>query len=206
MHRAIRLGIMTLGFLGCAAWIIYYQFRNSLHIRDTMDPLDGIGGPFDLIDQDGKQCKSDDFKGKYLLVYFGYSYCPDVCPMALQHISEGLKGIKKDRDQIVPIFITLDPERDSISQLKIYSENYDPNIRFLTGPKEEIKKNVDTYKAYSKKINSPQTTEYLVDHSTLIYLLDRKGKIITFFPHTIAPSKLTDLLTRVLAKEYVNQK
>jgi len=188
-------------FLCLAGVIVYFQLQRPPITKDAVDEQIPIGGPFALMDQDGNVRKSDDFKGKYMLVYFGYTYCPDICPMALQNISSGLKDLRRDRDQIVPIFITVDPTRDQREHLKLYSSNFDKNILFLSGDKEAITKAMQGYRVYANKAANSQTTDYLMDHSTLIYLMDRQGKFLMHFPHTIDPEELSRTLTQVLAKE-----
>ena len=197
----LRRGLLTLLFMSISLGIVYYQLQNTTYADQEKDKLPDIGGPFRLVDQDGKQRADEEFRGKYMLVYFGYSYCPDVCPMGLRHMSEALKMVQSDRDKIVTLFITVDPERDDVELLKNYSQNYDPNILFLTGDKESIESVKKHYKVFAAKGKSDQTTDYLMDHSTLIYLMDKDGKFIDHFPHTVSPQVLAERLTRLLAKE-----
>lgn len=205
MHHLIRRGLLTLFFIACAIGVVYFQYNHTTFSDQKVDKLPDIGGPFSLVDQNGKARHNTDFKGKYMLVYFGYSYCPDICPMGLQNITSALKQVKGDRDQIVPIFITVDPERDTVNLLKDYSANYDPNILFLTGPRLEIDNLMKSYKVYAAKSKSEATTEYLMDHSTLIYLMDREGKFIDHFPHTVDPQKLAEALNRKLAEDHIQK-
>ncbi len=160
-----------------------------------------IGGPFSLIDKHGKIRTNTEFKGKYMLVYFGYSYCPDVCPLGLFNITQALKMMQRDRDQIVPIFITVDPKRDTQEQLKLYAQNFDPNFVMLTGPEKDVRSAMKYYKAYAAKREEGDMDDYLVDHSTLIYLMDRDGYFIQSFPHVIDPELLSKGLVSMLSKE-----
>lgn len=198
----VRRGLLTLMFLSIVVGIVYYQLQHTTYADQEKDTLPDIGGAFTLTDQTGKARTNEEFKGKYMLVYFGYSYCPDICPMGLSNMSQGLKLIKSDRDKIVTLFITVDPERDDVELLKNYSQNYDPNILFLTGSKENIEQVKKAYKVFAEKTKSDQTTDYLMDHSTLIYLMDKDGKFIDHFPHTVPPQILAEKLTRLLAKEH----
>lgn len=183
--------------------VVYYQLGRATRGDQTKDTLPDIGGAFSLTDQHGNVRTDQEFRGKYMLVYFGYSYCPDICPMGLTNISQGLRGIKNNRDEIVVLFITVDPERDDVPLLKNYSQNYDPNILFLTGDRAAIDAVKAHYKVFAARVDDVQTTDYLMDHSTLIYLMDRSGKFIDHFPHTVDPKQLTDRLTRLLAQEKV---
>lgn len=209
--RRFYLFPLTIAFLGIAFFIIYTQLQrypahSDTHSQSMIDsPIDNveIGGPFSLTDHHGKPCTSDQFKGQYMLVYFGYSYCPDACPLALQNITKALHLLKRDRDQVKTIFITLDPERDTVEQLNLYSSNYDPNFYFVTGKQEDIDKVASAYKTFAKKMEDSSTTEYLVDHSTLIYFMDREGKLAAYFPHSTDPETLSRTLRDTMKKEHV---
>ena len=201
MLRLFRLGALTLFFLTIAVGIVYFQLQTPPVTKDAVDEQIPIGGPFQLLDQDGTVRKNEDFKGKYMLVYFGYTYCPDICPMALQSISSALGKLKRDRDQIIPIFITVDPSRDTRESLKLYSGNFDKNILFLSGDSSATEQAMKGYRVFAAKSKNAQTTDYLMDHSTLIYLMDRQGKFLMHFPHTVDSDELADTLTKVLAQE-----
>lgn len=204
MGRFFRLGFFTLFFLAIAAGIIYYQIETppaTTLAPEDPDPMSEVGGPFALYDQFGKIRKNTEFLGKYMIVYFGYSYCPDMCPLALQNITKALGVVERERDQFQVLFITLDPARDSVEQLKLYSENYDPNFLFLTGKQAEIDAVAKAYKAYAKQMPNTETTDYLIDHSTLIYIMNRSGKIVGYFPHNIDGEKLGLMLNKLLASK-----
>lgn len=209
--RRFYLFPLKVAFLGVALFIIYtqlqrYPAQSDIHSHSMIDsPVDNvdIGGPFSLIDQHGKRCTSEQFKGKYMIVYFGYSYCPDACPLALQNITKALHILQKDRDQVHTIFITLDPARDTVEQLKLYSDNYDPNFYFLTGKETDIDKVASDYKTFAKKMETSTTTEYLVDHSTLIYFMDREGKLAAYFPHSTDPEAMARTLRNTMQKEHI---
>ena len=147
-----------------------------------------IGGPFELIDHEKTTRTEADYKGKYMLVYFGYSFCPDICPTALYNITSALNSIGDKVKEIHPIFITIDPERDDASQLAIYRKNFHPNIKMLTGTVEQVKKAAKSYRVYYAKAKPDGTsTEYLVDHSSIVYLMDRQGRYLTSFNHETDP-------------------
>ena len=140
-----------------------------------------LGGSFILTDQNGKTFDSKKVNKKKLL-YFGYTYCPDICPFDLLKISKIFENNPKLKNEIEPIFITVDPERDTIKKLKIFMENFDQSITALTGTKDEIKDVLRKFRIYVK-INkkSPIDNDYLVDHSSLIFLLDKDDSYIKFF-------------------------
>lgn len=163
-----------------------------------------IGGRFSLIDQHGKTRHSEEFEGKFRLIYFGYSFCPDVCPMGLDNISKALKILERDRDQIVPIFVTVDPDRDTPKNLNLYSQNFHPRFVMLTGDQKTIEKVKKDFHVFSQKAKESETntTDYLIDHSTLIYIMDREGKFIRMFPHTTEPEKIAAMINESLSGEY----
>lgn len=199
IHRYILMFVLT--SLACVA-LVLYQLKNTpiAYVQDK--PATGeaeIGGPFVLIDQYGKKRDSHEFKGKFMLIYFGYSFCPDICPTGLQNITGALELLKRDREQVIPIFVTVDPKRDTSDHLKIYASNFHPNFIMLTGTENEIKTVSKLYKVYAAKSEEgPSASDYLIDHSTLIYLMDRTGKFLEYFPHTISPEKLSQALQKHL--------
>jgi cytochrome oxidase Cu insertion factor (SCO1/SenC/PrrC family) len=155
-----------------------------------------IGGNFDLIDFNGQKISNKDFHGKYLLVYFGFTFCPDVCPTALNHIKEALELLPDNtRKLIVPIFITIDPGRDTIQHLKNYMHQFDDEIIGLTGTEEQIEEAMKQYRVYSKKIeNEVERENYLLDHSSFIYFMNKDGEYISHFGHNTSPEKLAEFI------------
>lgn len=145
-------------------------------------PLQGaaIGGPFELTDQDGQRVRDSDFAGRYRLIYFGYSYCPDVCPTDLQSIGQGLARFEKSdparAERVQPIFITVDPERDTQAVLKQYVAAFHPRLIGLTGTPAEIEKVKRQFAVYSTKQAVEGASEYLVDHSRQTVLFDPAGE------------------------------
>ncbi|MDE2029277.1 MAG: SCO family protein [Alphaproteobacteria bacterium] len=158
-------------------------------------PLTGkIGGPFTLTDQDGKLVSNTDFSGKYLLVYFGYTMCPDMCPTGLQSIARSLDMLKSEAGKVQPLFITVDPARDTSARLKYYDALFNPKIIGLTGTAEQIAAVAKEYQVYYKKGEGDQ--DYVVDHSALIYLMDPKGNLVTTFDEQAPPKTIADALRK----------
>lgn len=145
-----------------------------------------IGGPFTLTDQDGARKSWSDFNGKYRLVYFGYSYCPDVCPVDLQLIAQGFRLFEKRAPEraakLQPIFITLDPERDTPQVLKNYVSAFDPHLIGLTGTPEEIAAVAKKFVVVYNKETPKGSTDYLVSHSRTPFLFGPQGEPITLMP------------------------
>ena len=152
-------------------------------------PLEGasIGGPFTLTDQNGRRVSDTDFKGKYRLIYFGYTFCPDICPVDLQLIGRGLAAFEKSDParaaRIQPIFITTDPERDTPQVMKEYVANFHPRLIGLTGKPNEIAAVAKRYGVYYSKRESEGSSDYLVDHVRVALLFDPQGKPIVIVPH-----------------------
>lgn len=161
-------------------------------------PLEGarIGGPFTLVNQDGKTVKDSDFAGKFRIIYFGYSYCPDVCPVDLQKIAQGFALFEKQQPErardIQPIFITIDPARDTPPVIKQYVSAFHPRLIGLTGTAAQIKAVADAYLVMYKaqKPVGADAKGYLVDHSRQAFLMGRKGEPIALLPYDGTPQQI----------------
>lgn len=153
-----------------------------------------IGGDFTLTDQFGKTRTARDFQGKYMMVYFGYTYCPDICPTGLQAMSETLEAIGPLKDKIQPLFITVDPERDTVEYMASYMENFHPKFLALTGTKAQVEKASKAYKVYASRVKDDSSTDYLIDHSSIVYIMDKKGKYIGHFNHATPPEEMAQKL------------
>src|SRR5262249_5484407 len=141
-----------------------------------------IGGPFTLTNQAGKTVSDRNFLGKYLLIYFGYTYCPDVCPTGLQSIAHAMDQLKGDAGTVQPLYITIDPARDTPAKLKEYIVSFHPKIVGLTGSPDQIAAVAKAYQVYYAKGEKVDEKDYLMDHSSLIYLMGPDGKFIATFP------------------------
>jgi cytochrome oxidase Cu insertion factor (SCO1/SenC/PrrC family) len=155
-----------------------------------------IGGPFTLTDQTGKTRTEQDLKGSYNLIYFGYTFCPDVCPTALQVMTSAMDRLDKNTQQkITPVFITIDPTRDTVEQLRSYVENFHPRMIGLTGTNEQIAQAARAYRVYyAKSKDGGDTTEYLMDHSSIVFLIDPDGLYVTHFTHATEPDRMAETL------------
>lgn len=157
-----------------------------------------VGGPFKLVDSAGKSVSDTDFRGRWMLVFFGYTFCPDVCPTELQVIASTLDGLGPDAAKIVPIFITIDPERDNQELIGSYVKLFDDRLIGLTGSVAEIAAVARAYRVYYAKAERKDTTQYLMDHSSFIYLMGPDGKLRGLYrPGSTAQDLTAALRTRL---------
>jgi protein SCO1 len=158
-----------------------------------------IGGPFALLDQNGKTVTDQDFRGRLMLVFFGFTHCPDVCPAELQVMSQALDALGDKAENVVPIFVTLDPERDTQEAVGAYVKNFGPRFVGLTGSPEAIAAAAKAYRVvYSKFQEDPASTDYSIDHSALVYLMGKDGEYLTHFSYGTPADKMTEELKRYL--------
>jgi len=170
----------------------------------TIEQVSGtpdVGGPFTLTDQDGNRVNEEILKGHLNVIYFGYTYCPDVCPTTLQEITQALDLMGEDASQVQPIFITVDPERDTPEVLKEYVSWFHPALIGLTGSTDEIEAVKMAYKVYSAK--APQEDDetgqnYLVDHSSITYVMGPDGSFLTHFAYGTTPEDMAKALEDLL--------
>ncbi len=149
-----------------------------------------IGGPFSLTDHTGKPVTQDDFKGKLMLVFFGYTYCPDICPAELQVMSAALDALGADAEKVTPVFITVDPARDTVEQMASYVASFHPRLVGLTGSEEAVKQAAKAYRVYYAKAGDANSPDYLVDHSAFVYLMGRDGNYLTHFSYGTSAEKM----------------
>jgi protein SCO1/2 len=139
-----------------------------------------IGGPFQLTDQAGQTVTEKEMQGRPTLIFFGFTHCPDVCPTSLFEISEVLRAMGPDADRVNAYFISVDPERDTADAMKDYLSSFDPHLKGLTGPPEDLAKVISEYRVYAKKVPL-KDGDYTMDHTALVYLMDRDGKFVAPF-------------------------
>lgn len=160
-----------------------------------------IGGAFSLTDQYGKTVKSTDFKNRYMLVFFGFTHCPDICPVTVSTLSKTMELLGKKADMIAPVFITVDPERDTPEVMKNYLASFDKRIVGLTGSKADIQKTADAYKIFFAKRkpegehgggHGEHGNHYAVDHSTIVYMMDRDGNYLRHFSYNIGEKEMSE--------------
>ncbi len=156
-----------------------------------------VGGPFQLEDQNGKAVTDGDMKGKPFLVFFGFTHCPDICPTTLFDMSQLMKALGPDADRTGALFITVDPERDTTKVMSDYLSNFDPHVRGLTGDPAAIAAAVKAYRVYAKKVPL-ENGDYTMDHTALVYLMDKNGHFVAPFDMSRTPAAEAADLRRYL--------
>jgi protein SCO1 len=158
-----------------------------------------IGGPFELVMQDGSTVTDETFKDELMLIYFGFTFCPDVCPTELQIMSTALDLVGEDAAQVRPILITIDPERDTVEAMAQYVAHFHPRMTGLTGTPEQIAAAAKAYRIYYERVEDPSSNAaYTMDHSSIVYLMDKDGQFITHFGPGTKPEKMADTIRAAL--------
>ena len=157
-----------------------------------------IGGPFTLTNQEGRVVTNADFRGRWVLLYFGYTHCPDVCPTTINTMVGAIDALGPERAKIRALFITLDPERDTPAVLKDYTGAFQGEVLGLTGTPEQIASAAGAYRIGYHKHLIPEDNDYSIDHSAVIFLLDPAGRTVSVFSHETPPEQLAQRLKAAL--------
>jgi protein SCO1/2 len=194
----MRRGLVAalLAVLVICGILLYQLYQRSFEGGVSGEAL--IGGPFELTDQDGKPVTDQTYKGKLMLIYFGFTFCPDACPTALGVMSAAVDKLDVAADRVVPIFITVDPERDTPQVMKDYVSNFSPRLVGLTGTPEQIAKAAKAYRVFYQKAPGSAPDDYVMDHTLLIYLMDGDGKYLTHFGPDATPEQMAEEIRKHL--------
>ena len=178
--RTAQILLMLAGFLAGVASIVLIIVLVSGRDPVPSAGASAIGGPFSLIDQDGRPVTDKDLRGRPFLVFFGFTHCPDVCPTALFEISEVLGKLGPEAQRVSALFVTVDPERDTPAQMKDYLSSFNPRLVGLTGDPAAIAAVAKEYRVYVKKVPLDHG-DYTMDHTALVYLMDKDGRFVAPF-------------------------
>lgn len=196
--QALRIMLISLAFatglMTVFAVIVIVTGRTSAPIIPSAS---AIGGPFQLIDHNGKPISDTDLKGKPYLVFFGFTNCPDICPSTLFDVSEVFRALGPEGDKARALFVTVDPERDTTAVLKDYLSNFDPRLVGVTGKPEELEKMLKAFRVYYKKVPT-EGGNYTMDHTALVYLMDKQGRFVAPFNLKRRPEEAAADLRRYL--------
>lgn len=195
--RVIRtLVIVAIGLI-VGALLGLQEIANTPHPTQAVAGVK-VGGPFSLVNQDGQTVTQDTYKGQYKLIYFGFTYCPAVCPTELQKMTRALNALGPAAEKVQPIFITVDPERDTVPVMKQYVSLYHPRLVGLTGTPGEIAKTLKNYKIYAAKVQEEGMSDYTMDHSSFIYFLDGEDNLLGLYRAEDGSDKIAADLRKVL--------
>jgi protein SCO1/2 len=178
--RNTRILLLGSAFLAALVLSLSVILLVSGQVASPVQQVAAVGGPFRLTDQNGRTVTEQDFKGKPFLVFFGFTHCPEVCPTTLFEISEVLRKLGPDADKTHALFITVDPERDTVKSMKDYLSSFDPHMSGLTGDPAAIAKVAKEYRVYYKKVPLDDGG-YTMDHSAIVYLMGKDGRFVSPF-------------------------
>ena len=199
--QKIFIALIFLGISGIGFWWGGYTFSSHNPKENQATSHVPIGGPFRLKNLHGELIDSRTLKDKVLAIYFGYSYCPDICPTALSNLSKALQILDKDAERISPFFITVDPKRDTQEILSAYMQTFDPKIQALLGTEDEISFIKKEFRVYAEKSSTSGDEDdkgYLVDHSSLIYLVKPDGQYLGHFSHDTPPEEMAQRIRELI--------
>ena len=196
-QQTTRIVTVIAAFLGGLAIFSVAIFMVAGRLPTPIPAPSAIGGPFSLVDQTGKPVTEADLKGKPSLMFFGFTHCPDICPTALFDMTQVYKALGRDADKLQAYFVSVDPERDTPAILKEYLSSFDPRLRGLTGDPAAVAAMEKAYRVYSKKIPL-DGGGYTMDHTALVYLMDKEGRFVAPFNLKRKPEEAAAELKRYL--------
>jgi protein SCO1/2 len=197
MNAKVALGLLIGALTG--AGVAYFAAAPKPPAHPVQQGQVAIGGPFSLVDPAGQRKTEKDFAGKPMLVFFGFTHCPDICPSGLQILTVALNSLGDRAKDLTPVFVSIDPERDTPAVLGEYLKSFHPRIVGLTGSAAEVQAATKTYRVYAQKVpNAANPNDYNVDHSAFFYLMDKDGRYVQHFPHSVDAEKLSQALRAAL--------
>jgi cytochrome oxidase Cu insertion factor (SCO1/SenC/PrrC family) len=179
------------------ALLLGYAFVRTDGGSDSVTGKALVGGPFELVNHNGETVTDRDFLGQNLLIYFGFTYCPDICPTELSKMAAAIDMLPDDAN-VTPVFITIDPERDGVKEVKTYAGAFHPDMVGLTGTPEQIDTAAKAYRVYYAKNESGGSTDYLMDHSSIIYFMDTNGEFVAHFTIDSTPEEIAERIRKIL--------
>jgi len=191
---------------GCLGYYEFLKNRKEQQMRAvTKHERIGtpkLGGPFELLDRKGKAVTEKDFLGKYLLIYFGFTFCPDICPQEMEKQTRAIEIVEEKFGPVaVPVFISVDPARDDVAQVDSYCKEFHPRIQGLTGTPEQIKKVSRAYRVYFNQGVTNSEKDYLIDHSIIHYWVGKNGKFIDFFGKNMTAQEMADKMIQTILED-----
>jgi cytochrome oxidase Cu insertion factor (SCO1/SenC/PrrC family) len=167
-------------------------------MNELMTGSGPIGGPFSLPDQQGRRVGPAQWRGKVVLMYFGYTFCPDACPTDLSNIAAAIEALGPDGSKVQPVFVTIDPQRDKPALIGRYAQSFNPRFAALSGTEAEIRRVARSYKVFYEKVPRRGTDQYLIDHTSFTYLLDTEGRYAGYFPPGTSGRRMSEQVKALL--------
>lgn len=187
-NRFLKVAVLCLMGFFIGASIALYNAEDHSAVLSAIEPAAGralsgadVGGPFTLTDHNGNTVTEQDYSGSYKLVFFGFTHCPDICPAGLKKMTTVIQALGEQGEAVQPLFITIDPGRDTPEVMKQYVEMYHPRLVGLTGSEEQLNEVKEAYKVYAAKAEDPALTEYTMNHSSYIFLMSPEGGLVEIF-------------------------
>jgi len=206
---------LTITAAAAAGILVYYNIEKEEQVKQVSKNVvtvgkPALGGPWVLVDHNGIPRTDASYHGKYCLYYFGFTHCPDICPAELVKVAKVLNVLdKKKCKAIQPLFISVDPSRDSVGQLKHYAQDFHKDVVYLTGTKDQVAVAAKAYRVYfSKAVDADLESdeEYLVDHSIVLYLVSPEGEFLEFFTQRMEVKDIVDKIMKYVANDPTVQK
>ncbi len=204
MNKARMIRIAVLSVVALVLAFAFVSRQNNKAEPAPPAPMAGaaIGGPFTLVDHNGKTVTQADYAGHYKLIYFGFTFCPAICPTELQKMAVVMDALGEEGRKIQPLFITVDPERDTIEVMRQYVELFHPRLTGLTGSRAQIDDVIKTYRVYAARVEDPEMSEYTMDHSSYIYLMSPEDKPIAIYKMQDAAADIAKDIGKRIAHAY----
>jgi len=199
----VGLGLVA---VAAASGVSYYQIERERRLEQAMGKIvstgkPAIGGEWSLVDLDGNLVTNKTFEGKWTLLYFGFARCPDICPSEMFKIAKVMDTLKEEHPEIaknvVPLFVSVDPARDSLQVLKDYAKDFHPSYIFLTGSPDQVQQMAKKYRVYVSKADDTEDGDYLIDHSIVVYFHDDSGEMADCFTQSMRP---VDIVEKVVER------
>jgi len=200
MRKSTRIGLLLAIVVIAAAaalaeWLVIRDDDITKGPGGLITSVD-IGGPFTLTDHTGRQVSEQDYLGSFTLIFFGYTFCPDVCPTELGDIALALDELGTDSVGVTPLMISIDPERDTPAVLAEYVPLFHERLIGLTGTPEQVKQVADAYRIFYRRVEDPAYNYYLMDHTSFVYLLDPKGNVAALLRYGTSPEEMASIIRR----------
>jgi protein SCO1 len=196
MDRTTRPLVVVAAFTGSLVIGLVLMLWALGGMRNVAAPI-AIGGPFQMTDQTGQTVTEKSLQGRPTLIFFGFTHCPDICPTSLFEISEVLRAMGEDADRVNAYFVSVDPERDNTAAMKDYLSSFDSHLKGLTGDPDAVAKMLSAFRVYARKVPL-KDGDYTMDHTALVYLMDRDGKFVAPFNLKRTPAEAAADLKRYL--------